>query len=885
MLSEPGRHQLCWRVVLICTNVNAYVCSLAEVLRMPMTRACLSSAGFLIVASLGPATGQSTAIVPAGTITVDASKPGPAIPSNLYGIFFEEISHAGDGGLYAELVQNRGFEDSRLPPMCKLENGFLIPPRTPHFDTGKPSDFRLRWNVTSDTPAWTLDVTKGARGSMKLVDIEPLTQATPHSLQVEVETLGDGGRVALVNEGFWGINVVKGESYDLTFHARSETGKYYGPIFAVLESADGTVLASGGAPAGVKDNWGRFRTTLTATASDPKARLVLNLRSTGRVWLDFVSLFPKKTWKNRPNGLRVDLAEKIAAMKPGFVRWPGGCFAEGITIESRPQWKKSLGRLEDREGTYSPWGYWSTDGFGYHEFLQFSEDLGADALFVINVGVSCSFRSGTFLPDEAMPGLIQDALEAIEYAIGPSTSKWGAVRAKNGHAAPFPLTYIEIGNEQRGARYGERVAQFYKAIKARYPQLKIALSSWIAGVDQRIIDAAGTIDIVDEHAYKPLHWAIENFDSFGSYKRQGWDLYIGEFATNAGVGRGNVLAMLNDAAYMMSMEKNTDLVKMGSYAPLLENVNDRDWPVNMIHFDSSRSYARATYYANKLFAEHLPTINLSTSVDHRPSAEKPITARVGLGTHDTAAEFKDIVVERGGRVIFKSDFSTAAGWTPEGRRGKWGIVDGAYRQAEDAVAWSYISETGVADYSVSLKARKVSGREGFIIPVGLADGRRVQWNVGGWGNRLHAVQVADAVVGTQTPGTIETGRWYDLKIEVLGRTVRGYLDGVLVQERTLPRIDRVLAISGRDDRSGDIIVKVVNSASEPQAMTLQFTGVAKLGPRATLAVLTSDNPLDENTFEQPEKVVPTTTALKISGPSLAHTFPPHSLSIIRVATK
>lgn len=820
----------------------------------------------------------------AGSITVDAAQVGPAIPSNLYGIFFEEISHAGEGGLYAELIQNRGFEDSRLPPMCKLENGFLVPPRTPHFDTGKPSDFRLRWNVTSETPAWTLSTTGGSAATMKLVEEMPLTAATPRSLLVDVTTVAPGGRAAVLNEGFWGINAVKGAGYDLSLYARSD-GSFTGPIEAVLESADGTALARASLAAAPGREWKKYAVKLAATGSDPKARLALAFGSTGRVWLDFVSMFPQKTWKDRPNGLRVDLAETIAAMKPGFVRWPGGCFAEGITIESRPQWKKSIGPLEDREGTYSPWGYWSTDGFGYHEFLQFSEDLGADALFVVNVGVSCSFRSGTFLPDDAMPGLIEDALDAIEYATGPVTSKWGAVRAKNGHPKPFPLKYVEIGNEQRGEKYGERVAQFYKAIKAKHPELKVALSSWIAGVDQRIVKAAGKIDIVDEHAYKGLHWAIENFDSFASYKRQGWDLYIGEFATNAGVGRGNVLAMINDAAYMMSMEKNSDLVKLGSYAPLLENVNDRDWPVNMIHFDSSRSYARATYYANKLFAENLPTVNLATSVDHRPVGSRPITARVGLGTHDTAAEFKDVVIERDGKTIFKSDFSVADGWTPEGRRGRWSVVDAAYRQADETIAWSYIAETGGGDYTVSVKARKISGREGFIIPVGLADGRRVQWNVGGWGNRLHAVQVADAVVGEQTPGTIETGRWYDLKVEVRGRTVRGFIDGVLVQERALARIDRILAISGRDDKTGDIVIKVVNSGADPQTMALQINGVRKFGNRASVTLLTSDNPLDENTFEQPTRIVPQTTALKFAGPSLAHTFPPHSLSIIRVATR
>jgi alpha-L-arabinofuranosidase len=835
-------------------------------------------------------TTQSPAQQAAGSITVDANKPGHAIPSNMYGIFFEEISHAGEGGLYAELIQNRGFEDSRLPPACKLENGFIVPPRTPHFDTGKPNDWRMRWSVTSETPAWSLDVKGGAAAEMTLVDVEPLTEATPHSLQVDVTSVGDGGRAAILNEGFWGINVVKGANYKLSLYARADAS-FKGPITASLETRDGSPLATARVVAAPDATWKKYDVTLTATASDPKARFALSLGSTGRVWMDFVSLFPDKTWRNRPNGLRPDLAQLIADLEPGFVRWPGGCFAEGITVESRPQWKKSIGRLEDREGTYSPWGYWSSDGFGYHEFLQFSEDLGADALFVVNVGVSCSMRSGTFLDDEHMPALIQDALDAIEYAIGPTTTKYGALRAKHGHPQPFPLKYVEIGNEQRGARYGERVAQFYKAIKAKHPELKIALSSWIAGVDQRIIDAAGTIDIVDEHAYKPLHWAIENFDSFATYKRQGWDLYIGEFATNSGVGRGNVLAMLNDAAYMMSMEKNSDLVKMGSYAPLLENVNDRDWPVNMIHFDSSRAYARATYYANKLFAEHLPSVNLATEVNYTPTSERPITARVGVATHETSAEFKDVVVERDGNVVFTSDFSAdAKGWTTEGRRGQWSVADGVYRQAQPAVAWSFIDNAGLpgalkagTNFTVSLKARKLAGAEGFIIPVGMTDGRRVQWNVGGWGNRRHAVQAGEAVVGGDMAGTIETGRWYDIKVEVSGRTVRGYLDGQLVQERTLPRIDRVLAVSGRDEKSGDIIVKVVNSAPDAAPMSIVLTGVTRIAS-GTVTVLTGE-PTDENTFEQPTKIVPKTSPLTTPSPTFRHTFPPHSLTIVRLKTK
>jgi len=303
--------------------------------------------------------------------------------------------------------------------------------------------------------------------------------------------------------------------------------------------------------------------------------------------------------------------------------------------------------------------------------------------------------------------------------------------------------------------------------------------------------------------------------------------------------------------------------------------------VNMIHFDSSRAYARATYYANKLFAEHLPSVNLATGVDHRPASARPITARVGLATHNTAAEFKDVVIEREGKVLFRSDFTSTNGWTPEGRRGRWSAVDGAYRQEEQAIAWSYITETGGSDYDVSLKARKISGLEGFIIPVGLADGRRVQWNVGGWGNTRHAVQAGDAVVGEQVRGTIETGRWYDIRIEVRDRTIRGFLEGQLVQERTLPRVDKVLAISGRDDKTGDIIIKIVNSAPEPASITVNVTGAPPLAS-ATLTVLASDNPLDENTFEQPTKIIPRTAALTVQGSSIPHTVAPYSLSILRL---
>jgi alpha-L-arabinofuranosidase len=637
--------------------------------------------------------GTCTIAAESATITVDVKQQGAAVSQRLYGIFFEEINHAGDGGLYAELVQNRGFEDANLPPACRREGNFVVPPRTPHFwRRNEPSDWKMPWHVESDWPGWTMEATGGSDAEFKLVEDRPLNAATPHSLQVTVRNVTAAGRVAAINNGYWGMAIRSGENYELSFFVRGSGSPM--PIDATLEGADAAILAHAKVDMAGDLEWKRYETILHAGATDPKARLVLSFSSKGQVWLDFVSLFPEKTFHNRPNGLRPDLAQMIADLKPGFIRFPGGCFVEGITIEDCPQWKRTLDPIEGRPGTYSPWGYWSTDGLGYHEFLEFAEDIGADALYVANAGISCAFRSGTFIPDDQLQPLVDNTLEAIEYAIGPTDSKWGAKRAANGHPAPFPLKYIEVGNENQGPRYGERVALFEKAIKAKYPQIKVVLSSWISGIDERAIHAAGRVDVVDEHAYRPLYWPVEHFDSFASYPRKDWDLYIGEFATNGGVGKGNLLAALNDAAYMMSIEKNSDLVKMGSYAPLLENVNHPDWEVNMIHFDSSRVFGRATYYVNKLFAENLPTYNLNTNLDF-VATPSPIHFQLGLGTYETAAEFEDVIVERDGKEIYRADFANSSNWKTA--TGRWAADQGVYRQSDKVVSWSYLDDPALSN--------------------------------------------------------------------------------------------------------------------------------------------------------------------------------------------
>ena len=824
-------------------------------------------------------------------INIDASKPGAPIAPTLHGIFFEEISHGGEGGLYGELIQNRGFEESRLPAGTKLENGWLIPTaRTPHFMMQpRVSDWRMEWPLTSQWPAWSLEAGEKSDIKLQLTQDNPLNNATPNSMQVDIQALDATGKNNLVNEGFWGIRVNSGESYNLSFYARTDN-RYTGTLTVSLQSQNGKVLAKQAFPAVKGAAWKKYTCTLKPTATDLKAKFVISFGSTGTIWLDFVSLFPQQTFKNRPNGMRKDLAQYLANLKPAFVRWPGGCFVEGINIENAANWKRTLGPIEKRPGTYSVWGYWSSDGFGYHEYLQFCEDLGADALYVFNAGVSCEYRSGTFIPDDSLQPVVDDVLDAIEYAIGPVNSKWGKVRAANGHPRPFPLKYVEVGNEQHGQRYAKRYNVFYDAIKKKYPQLILMASMGIGDINKRTLDSMQKVDMADEHAYKSAYWSFNNFDHFDKYKRGDWDVYVGEYATNAGVGSGNMLAALNDAVYIMGMERNGDLVKMSSYAPLFENVNTRHWPVNLINFDAGRSFGRISYYAIKMMNDHRADQNIQTAVTLPPSPNPTpqFTGGIGLATWDTQTEYRDIEVVKDGKTIYKSDFiNKPQEW--QAIRGKWVVKDSALAQtAQGPQRLNILAGKTFDTYTLKLKARKTGGTNAFIIPFAVKDGaRQMRVHIGSYVNLNSVVElvadsfsVANMMPQKRLPEPIQTGRWYDITIEVRIDQVDCYLDGKLLFNYREP--NKFFSIAGRDKETGDIIIKLVNGAETFYTTTINLEGVTSVSPSAQLITLQADTPEAENSLDHPQKYIPVSTTLAGIKPSFETTLKPYSISILRV---
>jgi len=482
-----------------------------------------------------------------------------------------------------------------------------------------------------------------------------------------------------------------------------------------------------------------------------------------------------------------------------------------------------------------------------------------------------------------MGAWVQDALDAIEYANGPENSVWGSLRSKNGHPKPFNLKYVEIGNENGQTPYAERWLLFAKAIQARFPVVKFIANEWAGSHPQE-----PKPEIVDEHYYNNPEWFIWNANKYDSYDRKGPKIFVGEYAVTENTGKGNLRGAIGEAAWMTGMERNSDVVVMGSYAPLFCNANHIAWPVNLINFDSYRWYGLPSYYVQRMFANNQGTVSLPVNIEGAPATKAPYSSGcIGLGTWNNAAEFRDVkVVSPEGKILFQSDFSKHIdNWRRIGR-GEWSVQDGVLRQSAIApYVTAFVGDTSWTDYTITLKARKLSGENGFQIYFHNRSNReRIRWDLGGYGNSVHLMEIG--ITSNSISAGIETGRWYDIKIEVRGNTVKGYLDGKLIQELsdTRANVKSLCACAARDGKSGDIILKIVNAAPEPIRTRIDLKGAGTPSGSCKAIVLTSASPLDENTLEEPTKVSPTTEMVQFSGTILTRSFPGNSFTILRFAT-
>jgi alpha-N-arabinofuranosidase len=540
-------------------------------------------------------------------ISIKADQPVAEVQPTMWGVFFEDINMGADGGIYAELIKNRSFEFYK--PMM----GWKV--------LGKPS----------------------TEGDFLVMNRHQTNTANPRFLHVTLHN-NKKGSIGISNEGFRGMGIKNNIGYDFSVMYRQVSPGI--KIYIELINEKGENI--GGASIATKETgneWKKASVSFTAMAAEPKAKMNIWFEGDGVIDLDMISLFPKDTWKSRPGGMRGDMIQMLADMKPGFIRFPGGCIVEGYDLSQRYQWKKTIGPVEERQLIINRWNfefphrptpdYFQTFGLGFFEYFQLAEDIGAEPLPILNAGMACQFNTAEVVPLDQLGPYVQDALDLIEFANGDITTEWGKVRADMGHPASFNMKFLGIGNENWGPQYIERVRIFTKAIKEKYPQIKLVTSAGTDPNGERFEHLNSELrkmnaDIIDEHYYRRPEWFLQNAARYDNYDRNGSKVFAGEYAAQSDKtvsinNKNNWQTAIAEAAFMTGLERNAGVVCMASYAPLFAHVDGWQWTPDMIWVDNLRSYGTPNYYVQKLFST-----NRGTHVVPVLRNDKPIAGQDSL---------------------------------------------------------------------------------------------------------------------------------------------------------------------------------------------------------------------------------------------------------------
>lgn len=865
------------------------------------------------------------------SLKIDSSKKVHEISDMLFGAFIEDINFAADGGLYAEMVQNRSFEFTELAA----------------------GDEKHAW---SNVGAVTANVNKTDSTGC-------LNKNNPSYMVLENQSDSPAG---IANRGFLeGMAVKENARYNFSVWAKGLDG-YTGPVHVAIMNGM-TVLAQGEISA-LTANWHKYELELTTNktaVSNVKLQVTINK---GKAAVDMVSLFPQDTFKGRENGMRKDLAEKLEALHPSFLRFPGGCVVEGYNLEGAYDWKSSIGVDKDGEplsfnGVYGDvaarrqgQNVWTDEtatndqnpsymsyGLGFYEYFQLAEDIGAIGVPVINCGMSCLIQTpagGRYEIADVQP-YVQDALDLVEFCRGDSSTKWGAVRISMGHEEPFELKYIGIGNEQWGNEFYQHYEAFVEAFdKAKkenpemYGDIELMYSAgvddgdsgldympayqeaerWLKeNPDKTIQDFAGA---VDHHYYNEPSWFLEHTDYYdeANYARDaakmtetkyggGIPVFLGEYASFSNTWN----SALAEAAYMTGLERNGDIVKMAAYAPLFGNLTALHWAPDLIWFNNHTSTNSVNYYVQKVFAENVGSYLLESGQTVVSSGRSELKGKVGLGTWDTSAEFDNVKIVNNddGKTIAYDNFDTEDSLKLNWQKisdGNWTVKNGKLVQSSTTTNTDLYSNTGSAvyfgspnwkNYTYTVDAVKTGGQEGFLIPIAVADDRNNYfWNIGGWGNTVSCLQqVSDGTKSGQMEGTVRdialtTGTTYKLKVVVNGYNIKCYVNDVLYIDYTVPDTENAESyqVVSTDD-TGDIIIKMVNVTGLQKTFAIDIAGAETIGGAADLHLVAGNSLADDNILGKEEVVTLKSSTITGIGKQFNYTAPKYSVSVLRVKTK
>lgn len=766
---------------------------------------------------------------------------------DLFGIFFEDINHAADGGLYAELVQNRSFE---FAPIDNKEYNSLT-----------------AWEK-SDNAKWSVECESS------------LNEENTHYL-----CAGGGADDYIRNLGFnTGIYIEKDKQYVFSVYAAlasdnaeacaddidkkgipdAEKAK----LIIAVKDDEGNVFAKSKV---VVDSysWKKYDAVLTACESTQKGRLYIIFTGNAYVKLDMVSLFPKDTFKNRKNGLRRDIAEALADMKPRFMRFPGGCLTHDGSLDdharnSMYRWKRTIGDVEKRPAWRNNWGYNQTLGLGYYEYFCFCEDIGAKPLPVLPGGFNP--HKGEGVPIEEIGAWVDDALDLIEFANGDATTKWGSIRAGLGHEKPFGLEYIGIGNEEIGEGFFERYPYFHEAIRKKYPSIRIINTAGPFAVGEGY-DAGWTSaknygsDFIDEHYYSSPEWFMANMHHYDDYDSSGTKVFLGEYAT-----WGNTYYnALVEAAYMTHLEK-APVVGLACYAPMLANKDYVNWRPDMLFFDNHQVVKTANYHVQKLFMKNQGDYELKTKLEGFDEIiplmdERNIAGSITLVGNDIVGKVWDVKL---------TDKETNACTLIE----PFDIT----KEGKDNI----IKDIDSTHYELEFKFRRSEGRKGFKLLFGKCDEKNyIMWEFGGWDNwDCNISSFKNGRASTISHRIFHvTDEEYTLRLEIEGRRIRTYVDGILYNDTVdrLPQLEEIYVCASKD-MNGRTIVKAVNLTGEEKNTVISIAGAYK--SRLTVYQLSDCALTQENTFEQPDTIEPKKSVYQVENNEYQYIVKPHSVNIL-----
>ncbi len=760
---------------------------------------------------------------------------------DLYGIFFEDINHAADGGLYGELVRNRSFE------FCEVDN--------PQYNS---------WT------AWEKILPADCRGRIDIHTSRPCSAKNPHYLVIDAMVPMSG--MGVKNLGYeGGIPLEGGHEYKFSMYIACDGRD--ADVKVTLESADGEEYCAEVVSVKSKE-WEKREITFVAPKTDYSAVLALRLVTQGRVYLDNISLFPKDTFMGRENGLRKDLAQLLKDLKPKFMRFPGGCLVHDGSINSEDRdsmyrWKNTIGDVKDRPSKRSNWGYNQTLGLGYYEYFQLCEDIGAKPLPVVPGGYDPHHQR--LVPLDQLDEWIQDALDLIEFANGDMKTKWGRIRSELGHEKPFNLEYLGIGNEEVGDGFFERYPYFHKAIKEKYPEIKLINSAgpFVGGGEYRKGWASAKengSELIDEHYYLSPEWFIANHHHYDHLPR--WTdtkVFLGEYATWGNTWY-NALA---EASYMVGMERNAKNVKLACYAPLFCNVNYRNWAPDMIWFDNHRAYATPNYYVQKLFMNNQGEVGIDSKVETDVQNEiweyKSGKEIYLVPQQNTEVEYRDIKIYDGDEIITHPDI--------------------VLKKDDEPVK---IGEVKTDTYRLHVKAKMNSGIRGFMIWFDYADkGNKRSWEIGGWQNMDCAV--CEDINGRNTcmdqfGYTVEKGKEYELLLDCADRNITAYITCGNNSEitnrakKTELVVEPIYCVASKEN--DEIIVKAVNLRDEGYDAEIVLDTEMN---EAKVSYMSGYDMDAENSFEEPEKVKIQEAVAEVNGNIVKYNIPPKSVCVFRIS--